>query len=230
MKTFLSFGFFLFFAFTISCFAQGDDPCDWGVIFSVKKDFTLGKYYVSSLPQYATTTTTNNKPLTSTGLAFEKFFDRSSLTFGVDIALDDNKLDYIGGGNREETVTEFALKLSYNNYFRGRESSTKVDPFWALWASFAHYSNTITDNQSEVGNTKDEFSGSAVGFGLAFGFWWNIIESNKVSLGALYNLGGMYYPQSSYTSTNSSGTTLANGPSSLHFGDCGAQLMLRAAF
>jgi hypothetical protein len=228
MKTFLSFWLFLFFAFAVSAFAQVDDPCNWGIIFSVKKDFTLGKYYVSSLPQQTTNTTT--KPMTSTGFAFEKFFDHSSLTIGADISLDDNKLDYTGGGNREETITEFGLKLSYNNYFRGRETPSKIDPFWSLWGSFTHYSNTITDSQSEVGNTKDEFSGSAVGFGLSFGFWWNIIESNKVSLGALYNLGGMYYPQSSYTSTNSSGTTLGNGPSSLHFGDCGAQLMFRASF
>lgn len=230
MKAFLTFGAFIFFAFTINVFPQGDDPCNWGIIFSVKKDFTLGKYYVSSLPQLTTTTNTTNKPLTSTGLAFEKFFDHSSLTIGADISLDDNKLDYTGGGNREETVTEFGLKLSYNNYFRGRENSSKIDPFWSLWGSFAHYSNTITDNPASGGSTKDEFSGSAIGFGLSAGFWWNIIESNKVSLGAQYNLGGMYYPQSSYTSTNSSGTTVGNGPSSLHFGDCGAQLMFRASF
>lgn len=228
MKTFLSFGSILFFAFTISSFPQEDDPCNWGIIFSVKKDFTLGKYYVSSLPQQSTTTAT--KPTTSTGLAFEKFFDHSSLTFGVDISLDDNKLDYTGGGSQEETTTEYGLKLSYNHYFKGRESPTRIDPFYSIWGSYASFSNTVTDRPSSGSEIKDEFSGSAFGFGLSLGFWWNIIESNKVSLGAQYNLGGMYYPQSTYTSTGGEGSSIGNGPSSLHFGDCGAQLMLRASF
>ena len=228
MKTFSSFGIFLFFVLTISCFPQDNDPCDWGIIFSVKKDFTLGKYHVSSLPQYATTTTA--KPTKATGLAFEKFFDHSSLTFGVDIALDDNKQNFTGGGSHEESSSEYGLKLSYNHYFKGRESSTKIDPYWSIWASLASYSNTVTDRQVESTETKDEFSGTAVGFGTSFGFWWNIIESNKVSIGAMYNLGGMYYPESSYTTTNSSGTSVSSGPSALHFGDCGAALLLRASF
>lgn len=230
MKTFLSVGCILIFAFTISCFPQDNDPCDWGIIFSVKKDFTLGKYYVSSLPQQSTTTTTNNKPLTSTGFAFEKLFDHSSFTIGGDISLNNNKQAYTGGGSYEETFNEYGLRFAYNYYFRGRESSTKIDPFWSTWGSVARYSHNVTDIPTPGNETRDEYSGTAFGFGFSLGFWWNFIESNKLSLGALYNLGGMYYPHSTYTTTDTNGSVSTEGPSILHFGDCGGRLMLRASF
>ncbi len=227
MKNFLTFWLFIFFAFAVDSLPQ-DDPCNWGIIFSVKKNFTLGKYEVSPLPQYSTLATT--MPTMASGIAFEKTYDRHSFTLGVDLSLDDSKQDFTGGGSQEVTSSEYALRFAYNNYFRGIETSTKIAPFWAMWASFANYSNTVTDRTIPGSETKDEFSGSVIGFGLAFGFWWYIIESNKVSLGAQYNLGGMYYPQSTYTSTGPSGSTTTNGPSIFHFGDCGARLMFKASF
>ena len=230
MKTFLSVGCILLFAFTINCFPQDNDQLNWGIIFSVKKDFTLGKYYVSSLPQQTVTANTTMKPLTSTGLAFEKLYNHSSFTLGFDLSLDENKQAYTGGGSHDETFSELGVRFAYNYYPIGRETSSKVDFLWSIWGSFAGYTNTITDTPTPGNETKDEYCGSAFGFGFSAGFWWNFIESNKLSLGAQYNLGGMYYPHSTYTTTDPSGSTSTEGPSYLHFGDCGARLMLRASF
>jgi len=244
MKTFL----FLFLStvlfFSVSAFSQDEekaaaisapmnDPCDMGYIFSMKKDFTIGKVNLVSLPQPPSTgtATMNYRDALTPALYIEKYINQyRSIRGGLSFLLDNSSQDFTGGGTRDDNLTKVALELGYNFYPYGWEAPSRISPFYSPFINVGYYSNSITDKPSVGSETKNKFSGLVVGAGLSGGVWWRVSDSYKIDIGANYNAAFDFYPTSTLTTTGTNAQSVdTDGPSRWVFSNC-MNFNVRASF
>ncbi len=199
-----------------------DDPCNWAYLFSIKKDFTIGKANTGSY--FAR----NNDETPTYGIAAEKFLNnRWSLIGGLNVGIDRSTQEG-NSGTDKFSQNELSFKLGTNYYYKGMKNI--VNPYFGLWANYTSYSETQTSEPNNGNKNEQEYSSSTFGIGITGGAFVYPWKDVGVSIGAGYNFGYFISPESTFKNTVNGNSTETNGPSRSRLTDCGGELMLRYNF
>jgi hypothetical protein len=226
MKKYIHFLFIFSLLIIISAAGFSQDytgkPCGWGYVFSVKKDFTIGKLNIGNY--YAQ----DNSEQPTYGISVEKFLNSKwSILGGLDVGIDGSTQEGTQGTDKT-SQTELGFKVGVNNYFHGMNNI--INPYAGLWANYISYSSSTTSEPKGGTSTENKYSSSTLGFGLTGGAYVKPWKDVGLSFGAGYNLGYFNTPASTITTTQNGQSTETKGPSRYRFSDCGAELMVRWDF
>ncbi|MFN0157331.1 MAG: outer membrane beta-barrel protein [Bacteroidota bacterium] len=213
---------FLLMAVVPLAFAQDEEPCDWGYLFSWQPNFDIGKYHVGSVYN------SSNTKLPLVGIGAERYLSKNwGVQLGFNFGLDNS--------SQEDTVRtvdnnalDLGLKVGANYYFQGKDKT--ISPYIGGWASYSLYNETLTDKPVTGTEFKREYSASTIGIGVTGGAYWQPWNDADLDFGFYYNLGVMITPSSTLKITSGGQTAETDGPSRITAGDCGGGINLRLSF
>jgi hypothetical protein len=128
------------------------------------------------------------------------------------------------GQTVKSSGTQFGVSLDGNYHFKALYS---VSPYLGLNVNMGSSSSTYEVTAGST-TSKWENKGSAVGFGLNFGFDWYF--TSGLSLGGKYTLGMQMNSAPEQTATTGGTTVTRTGPKASTFGTGAASIMLNVHF
>ncbi len=126
----------------------------------------------------------------------------------------------LAGQTAKSSGTTFGVSVDGNYHFKSLYS---VSPYLGLNVNIGSTSNTY-EATSGTNTYTQKSTGSAIGFGLNFGFDWYFTPG--LSLGGKYTLGMVMNGAPEQTITSGATTTTYTGPKTSSFGTGSASIML----